>query len=90
MTIFDVYVDGEKQEVEVSWDMIRDTRDSHLSQTDLFMLSDFPLTDEERSDLLQYRTTLRTLPQTFDTAEEAAANYPSLPVFVTGAGVRLE
>jgi len=84
MTIFDVYVDGEKQEVEVTWEMIRDNRASHLRQTDAFMLSDYPLTDEQRNDLLSYRSTLRDLPQNHETAEEAATSYPTLPGFITG------
>ena len=84
MTIFDLYLDGEKQEVELTWDRIREERMSHLRQTDKYMMTDYPLTEEQSEELLQYRSTLRDLPETYDTPEEAAENYPPLPSFVVG------
>ena len=47
-------------------------------------MTDYPLTEEQSEELLQYRSTLRDLPETYDTPEEAAENYPPLPSFVVG------
>lgn len=38
-------------------------RDSYLKQTDVFMLPDYPITDERRADIMAYREYLRDLPQ---------------------------
>lgn len=40
----------------------RAERDSLLEQTDKYMLSDFPITDEERAQYKAYRQYLRDLP----------------------------
>lgn len=41
----------------------RAERDNLLAQTDKYMLSDFPITDEERAQYKAYRQYLRDLPE---------------------------
>lgn len=41
----------------------RSLRDSYLKQADVFMLPDYPITEERRTDIMAYREYLRNLPQ---------------------------
>ena len=66
----------------MNWDTLRSERRTNLIDSDKFMLSDYPITTEQKSELLTYRQTLRDLPQNYDTAEEAYENYPELPEFM--------
>ena len=49
----------EEKEAEV-----RSVRNQYLEQTDKYMITDYPITDEERELYKQYRTYLRTYPET--------------------------
>lgn len=51
---------------------IRETRDRLLTETDRYMLSDYPITEEERERYRQYRQYLRDIP--------SAADFPELEV----------
>ena len=82
MSIFDTYIDGVKQPLVVDWDLIRMTRNLHLIETDNRLLGDYPITEEQRAELIAHRQVLRDLPQTYETAEEAADNYPGLPAWL--------
>lgn len=65
---------------------VRMERDMLIGQTDYLAMPDYPLTDDEREALTQYRQALRDLPQAegFPTAME----WPSVPVILNGKGVR--
>ena len=65
---------------------VRMVRDMLIGQTDYLAMPDYPLTDDEREALTQYRQALRDLPQAegFPTAME----WPSVPVILNGKGVR--
>ena len=59
------YVKGfapEKPVEELQAD-VRTVRNQYLKQTDEFMITDYPITDEERELYKQYRTYLRTYPE---------------------------
>lgn len=43
---------------------LRQIRNLMLQSTDKYVLPDYPLTDEKRTEILNYRTTLRNLPTT--------------------------
>ena len=43
---------------------VRQVRNQYLEQTDKYMITDYPITDEERELYKQYRTYLRTYPET--------------------------
>ena len=45
---------------------VRQVRNQYLKQTDEFMITDYPITDEERELYKQYRTYLRTYPECQD------------------------
>lgn len=51
----------EEKEAEV-----RSVRNQYLEQTDKFMITDYPITDDERELYKQYRTYLRTYPECQD------------------------
>lgn len=54
----------------------RAERDNLLAQTDKYMLSDFPITDEEREQYKAYRQYLRDLPE--------QAGFPNVDVLSFG------
>lgn len=45
---------------------VRSVRNQYLEQTDKFMITDYPITDDERELYKQYRTYLRTYPERRD------------------------
>tara|TARA_R110000823_G_C15913931_1_gene498020 strand:- start:387 stop:641 length:255 start_codon:yes stop_codon:yes gene_type:complete len=83
MPNFDSYLDGVKIEIEVDWETIKLERLANLLQTDKYMITDYPITDEQREELKVYRQVLRDLTITYETSTEAANNYPEMPRFAT-------
>lgn len=61
-----------------SWDQIRDSRNKALVSTDLWYLKDRwdNLSSTAKGQLNSYRQSLRDLPQTYSTPEEAVENWP--------------
>ena len=45
---------------------VRQVRNQYLEQTDKYMITDYPISDEERELYRQYRTYLRTYPECRD------------------------
>ncbi len=82
MARFNLYIDGEKIEQEVSWETIKTERLSNLLQTDKYMIYDYPISQEEKEELILFRQLLRDLPQTYETTSDANDNYPVMPLFV--------
>ena len=65
----------------MDWDELRGIRDGLLKVMDIYQLS-IPygnLTDEQKTELQQYRTNLLTLPQDYGTPNEAYNNIPTKP-----------
>ena len=62
------YVKGFAPEkpVEELQAQVRAVRNQYLEHTDKFMITDYPITDEERELYKQYRTYLRTYPECQD------------------------
>ena len=56
--------DEERNQIltEVQWEDIRNLRNAYLKNSDIKMLSDFPLTDSQKQDWVNYRQALRDLP----------------------------
>ncbi len=52
-----------------------------LSATDVYMLSDFPLTDSQKTELLNYREALRDLPTQSGFPN---VDFPTKPSFIGG------
>ena len=52
-----------------SWDRVRQERDAVLSWTDKYLLSDYPITDENKTKIETYRKSLRDLPGTYSSEE---------------------
>lgn len=59
LTVSDEAIEQRKKEV-------RAVRNQYLEQTDKFMIADYPISDEERELYRQYRTYLRTYPESQD------------------------
>ena len=47
-------------------EQVRAVRNQYLEQTDKYMITDYPITDDERELYRQYRTYLRTYPECRD------------------------
>ena len=72
-TIFDyMQVNGEyvltssDEAIEQKKFEVRAVRNQYLEQTDKYMITDYPITDDERELYRQYRTYLRTYPECID------------------------
>ena len=52
--------------IEQRKEQVRAVRNQYLEQTDKFMITDYPITDDERELYRQYRTYLRTYPECQD------------------------
>ena len=52
--------------IEQGKEQVRAVRNQYLEQTDKFMITDYPITDEERELYKQYREYLRTYPECQD------------------------
>tara|TARA_R100001086_G_C11654346_1_gene208311 strand:- start:128 stop:331 length:204 start_codon:yes stop_codon:yes gene_type:complete len=63
----------------MDWQTLKSERRTNLMDSDKFMLSDYPITNEEKTELMTFRQTLRDLPQDYETAQEAFDNYPEIP-----------
>lgn len=48
-----------------SWDRVRQERDFWLAKTDVYMVSDYPVTSAKKTEWQTYRTSLRNLPTTY-------------------------
>ena len=59
LTASDEAIEQKKAEVRV-------VRNQYLEQTDKYMITDYPITDDERELYRQYRTYLRTYPECQD------------------------
>ncbi|MHA2022598.1 MAG: hypothetical protein ACTSWQ_02945 [Candidatus Thorarchaeota archaeon] len=67
----------------MNWEELRGYRDERLYEMDRYQLSIRydSLTDAQRIELAQYRTDLLTLPQDYDTPQEAYNNIPTKPTW---------
>ena len=68
---------------KMDWEELRGYRDERLSKMDRYQLSIRydALTDAQRIELAQYRTDLLTLPQDYNTPQEAHDNIPDKPTW---------
>lgn len=65
---------------------VRMERDALISETDFLMMPDYPLSDDEREALTQYRQALRDLPQAEGFPDAIA--WPEAPAVLKTKGVR--
>ena len=61
----------------LTWEQVRDQRDTLLARCDYTQLADAALTLDERTAWAEYRQALRDLPQAFDNPEDVI--FPSPP-----------
>jgi hypothetical protein len=59
-----------------SMDLLRNKRNQLLTNTDKYMLSDYPITDERKNEWKTYRQALRDLPKTIDINNPAFPTQP--------------
>ncbi len=70
--------DGDKitqTELDVDWEQIRKTRNFELKNTDWLAVKDRTMSQAWKD----YRQSLRDLPQLFESANDAADNWPVMP-----------
>ena len=60
---------------EVTWAEVRSQRDAELAKTDFWALKDLTMSQAKKD----YRQALRDLCQNYESANEAADNWPELP-----------
>ena len=67
MQVIGEYVLSSSDEaIEQRKEQVRAVRNQYLEQTDKYMITDYPITDDERELYKQYRTYLRTYPECQD------------------------
>ena len=52
-----------------SWERVRLDRNRFIIETDKYLINDFPITAEKRTEFQNYRTSLRDLPSTYSSEE---------------------
>ena len=69
----------------MNWEDIREMRQESLLKMDRYQLVIVydTLTDTQKQELIDFRQTLLDLPQDYDTADEAYANFPDRPSWMT-------
>ena len=65
----------ETKTLEVTWEQVRKYRDMQLQKTDWLAVKDRTMSQAWKD----YRKALRDLPQDYDTANDAADNWPVMP-----------
>ena len=65
----------------MEWDELRGIRQGLMKEMDIYQLSIIynSLTDEQKTELQQYRQDLLNLPQNYDTPQESYDNIPDKP-----------
>tara|TARA_R100001244_G_scaffold87207_1_gene66759 strand:+ start:671 stop:928 length:258 start_codon:yes stop_codon:yes gene_type:complete len=74
------YVNGQRvEDIDISWGEIRLTRKNWLETTDLWYLKDRwdELSSAAKGQLNSFRQDLRDLPQSYESANDAADNFPT-------------
>jgi len=66
---------GEPVEFDVDWDLVRSVRNDALTATDWRAVKDRTMSQAWKD----YRKALRDLPQDYDSANDAADNWPVMP-----------
>ena len=65
----------EQGKVDVSWTDVRRYRNQLLKETDWWAMKDLTMSQAKKD----YRQALRDLPQNYETANDAADNWPVMP-----------
>lgn len=55
-----------EEKINNEWKKIRNKRDSLLKETDYLIMPDYPISQENKELIENYRNELRNLPQNFD------------------------
>jgi hypothetical protein len=74
-TIYDGEEIVEQGNREVSWEEVRKMRNWHLKETDWWAVKDLTMSQAKKD----YRQALRDLPQNYESANDAADNWPVMP-----------
>ncbi len=74
-TVYDGEDVIESTQVDVTWEQVRAARDKALTDSDWTAVKDRTMSQAWKD----YRTALRDLPQDYDSANDAADNWPVMP-----------
>jgi len=74
-TVYDGEDVIESTQVDVTWEQVRAARDKALADSDWTAVKDRTMSQAWKD----YRTALRDLPQDYDSANDAADNWPVMP-----------
>ena len=69
--------------IEQRKEQVRAVRNQYLEQTDKYMITDYPITDEERELYKQYREYLRTYPECQDWYENPPKDFSTWKEMLT-------
>jgi hypothetical protein len=74
-------IEAAYQSGKAAYDMklLREKRDKLLKETDVYMISDFPLSEDKKQQLIEYRQALRDLPQVSLLDEQSSISWPTPP-----------
>ena len=72
-----VIVENPQPSIDDKKDLIRKIRDGMLTDTDKYMLSDYPITDEQKQDYIDYRKYLRDYTELEDWYLESPKEFKS-------------
>ena len=62
--------------------ILREKRDFILKQTDIYLLEDFPLSDSEKKEVIEFRKELRNLPNLYEKNPKEVI-FPDPPSFIS-------
>tara|TARA_R100001463_G_C3433697_1_gene211713 strand:+ start:411 stop:656 length:246 start_codon:yes stop_codon:yes gene_type:complete len=74
-TVYDGEDVIESTQVDVTWEQVRAARDKALADSDWTAVKDRTMSQAWKD----YRTALRDIPQDYDSANDAADNWPVMP-----------
>ena len=65
-----------------SWERVRLERNNLLEDTDIYMVSDYPITETKRIEFQTYRTSLRNLPTTYSETQPSQITFENGNVLI--------
>ena len=65
-----------------SWERVRSQRDELLKETDVYLISDYPISNEKKIELQDYRMSLRNIPETYSSTQPSQITFENGNVLI--------
>ena len=65
-----------------SWERVRSQRDELLKETDVYLISDYPISNEKKIELQNYRMSLRNIPETYSSTQPSQITFENGNVLI--------